>query len=108
MAHHKNVTIETGLGVYLPNPLAGLTQDDVDGIAAKLNAQPRKSLGYSAPAKLWRWPVESKAWNLRYAEIAGPSSPPLVIRGDLMELRQVVRPHLTGCEIVGAPLRTEG
>lgn len=30
--------------------MAGLTQDDLDAIVAKLNSRPRRSLGYDTPA----------------------------------------------------------
>jgi len=75
LADHKNVTIDTGLAVYFADPrspwqrgtnentngllrqylpkgssMAGLSQNDLDAIAAKLNNRPRRSLGYDTPA----------------------------------------------------------
>ncbi len=74
LADHKNVTVDTGLAVYFADPrspwqrgtnentgllrqylpkgssMAGLNQDDLDAIAAKLNSRPRRSLGYDTPA----------------------------------------------------------
>ncbi len=82
LADHRNVSIDTGLAVYFADPrspwqrgtnentngllrqylpkgssMAGLTQDDLDAIATKLNSRPRRSLGYNTPADRLRSPV---------------------------------------------------
>ena len=78
MARHENLTERTGLKVYFAHPhspwergrnentngllrqylpkgedLSGYTQQQLDAIAASLNARPRKSLGWKAPAELF-------------------------------------------------------
>jgi len=75
LADHKNVIIATGLAVYFPDPqspwqrgtnentnrllrryfpkgksMAGLSQGDLDAIAAKVNSRPRKTLDFATPA----------------------------------------------------------
>jgi IS30 family transposase len=78
MERHQNLTEQTGLKVYFAHPhspwerginentngllrqylpkgedLSGYSQQQLDDIAASLNARPRKSLGWKAPAKLF-------------------------------------------------------
>jgi IS30 family transposase len=75
LADHKNVTINTGLQVFFADPrspwqrgtnentnrllrqyfpkgvsLAELTQAELDAVADKLNARPRKTLDFDTPA----------------------------------------------------------
>jgi len=76
LADHKNVTAQTGMAVYFADPrspwqrgtnentnrllrqylpkgvsMGGLSQHDLDEIAARLNNRPRKVLGYDTPAE---------------------------------------------------------
>jgi IS30 family transposase len=78
MAHHEKLSERTGLKVYFAHPhspwergrnentngllrqylpkgedLSGYSQQQLDAIAASLNARPRKSLGWKAPAELF-------------------------------------------------------
>jgi IS30 family transposase len=78
MARHENLSERTGLKVYFAHPhspwergrnentngllrqylpkgenLSGYSQQQLDAIAASLNARPRKSLGWKAPAELF-------------------------------------------------------
>jgi len=78
MAHHQVLTARTGVKVYFAHPhspwergrnentngllrqylpkgedLSGYSQQQLDDIAASLNARPRKSLGWKAPAELF-------------------------------------------------------
>jgi IS30 family transposase len=78
MAHHESLSEKTGLKVYFAHPhspwergrnentngllrqylpkgedLSGYSQLQLDQIAASLNARPRKSLGWKAPAELF-------------------------------------------------------
>ena len=75
MAKHKQFTVDTGVQVYFCDPkspwqrgtnentngllrqylphgmnLAGVTQDQLNEIAARLNGRPRKTLGYVTPS----------------------------------------------------------
>ena len=76
LADHKNVTTQTGMDVYFADPrspwqrgtnentnrllrqylpkgvsMGGLSQADLDTIAARLNNRPRRVLGYDTPAE---------------------------------------------------------
>jgi IS30 family transposase len=78
MARHEDLSQRTGLKVYFAHPhspwergrnentngllrqylpkgedLSGYSQQQLDEIAASLNARPRKSLGWKAPAELF-------------------------------------------------------
>ena len=78
MAHHQDLSEKTGIKVYFAHPhspwergrnentngllrqylpkgedLSSYSQDELDDIAANLNARPRKSLGWKAPAELF-------------------------------------------------------
>ena len=75
LANHKQVSVDTGLQVYFADPrspwqrgnnentnghlrqyfpkgtsLKGLSQDELDEVARKLNTRPRKTLDYDPPA----------------------------------------------------------
>ena len=79
MAEHRRFTVESGVDVYFCDPqspwqrgsnentngllrqyfpkgesLAGVTQERLDEVAAKLNARPRKTLGFATPAQSLR------------------------------------------------------
>jgi transposase, IS30 family len=78
MAHHEHLSRQTGMPVYFAHPhspwerginentngvlrrtfakgtdLSQYTQEQLDAVAMKLNAKPRKSLGWKCPAELF-------------------------------------------------------
>jgi IS30 family transposase len=77
MALHQQFTIDTGVQIYLCDPkspwqrgsnentngllrqyfpkgrsLAGVSQDDLDEVAARLNGRPRQTLGFMTPSQV--------------------------------------------------------
>jgi IS30 family transposase len=87
MAHHQDLTASTGVKVYFAHPhspwergrnentngllrqylpkgedLSGYSQQQLDDIAASLNARPRKSLGWKAAAELF---LPERAFNFQ-------------------------------------------